>query len=132
AHETGHALQHRAGYAPLELRSALVPVASLGSNFGWIMVFLGIAVQLTALAWLGVILFAAGALFALVTLPVEFNASNRALAALTTMGVVDRTEYEQNRQVLNAAALTYIAGFFAALMQLLYFLGLVSGASRRD
>jgi len=89
-------------------------------------------IGLTQLAWLGIAFFAAGTLFALVTLPVEFNASNRALQMLTTMGIVDRTEYQQNREVLNAAALTYIAGFLAALMQLLYWLSIVSGMNRRD
>ena len=132
AHEAGHALQHARGYAPLHLRGALVPAASIGSNFGWIMVFLGIMVGATQLAWLGVALFAAGAVFALVTLPVEFNASSRALAQLTTLGLVDRTELEGNRKVLNAAAWTYIAGFAAALLQLLYYVMLVTGMSRSE
>ncbi len=132
AHETGHALQHAEGYAPLQFRSALVPVASLGSNLGWIMVLAGILIGVTGLAWLGVAFFAAGTLFALVTLPVEFNASSRAMAQLTSMGIVDRTEYDQNRKVLSAAAWTYIAGFAAALVQLLYYIMLVTGMSRRD
>lgn len=132
AHESGHALQHGVGYAPLRARSALVPVASVGSNLGWIMVLAGIVIGLTQLAWLGVALFAAGTVFALVTLPVEFNASSRALAQLSNLGIVDRTEYDQNRQVLNAAAWTYIAGFAAALMTLIYYLLLVSGLSSRD
>lgn len=131
AHETGHALQHKSGYVPLEIRSALVPVASIGSNLGWIMILAGIFIQLTALAWLGIAFFAAGTLFALVTLPVEFNASGRAMQMLTTMGIVDRTEEQQNREVLNAAALTYIAGFLAALMQLLYWLTVVGGMGGR-
>lgn len=114
----------------MQLRSALVPVASIGSNLGWIMVVAGIVIGLTQLAWLGVAFFAAGTVFALVTLPVEFNASSRALAQLTTLGLVDRTEYDQNKQVLNAAAWTYIAGFAAALMQLLYWIMLVMGGSR--
>ncbi len=132
AHEAGHALQHAEGYAPLKARGALVPVASVGSNLGWIMVLAGIMVGITGLAWLGVALFAAGTIFALITLPVEFNASSRALAQLTTLGIVDRTEHEQNKQVLNAAAWTYIAGFAAAAMQLLYYIMLVSGMSRRE
>ncbi|ACZ38823.1 zinc metallopeptidase [Sphaerobacter thermophilus] len=132
AHEAGHALQHKAGYLPLQIRSLLVPAASLGSNLGWIMILAGIVIGLTQLAWLGIAFFAAGTLFALVTLPVEFDASNRALQMLTTMGIVDRTEYQQNREVLNAAALTYIAGFLTALMQLLYWLSIVSGMNRRD
>ena len=131
AHETGHALQQQQAYAPLGIRSALAPVASVGSNLGWIMIMAGIFIQFTTLAWLGIAFFAAATLFALVTLPVEFNASSRAMAMLTTAGIVDRTEANQNREMLNAAALTYVAGFVAALMQLLYWLSLVSGMNRR-
>lgn len=131
AHESGHALQHAQAYLPLQLRGALVPVASIGSNFGWIMVLAGMLIGLTQLAWLGVLLFAAGTVFALITLPVEFNASSRALAELSNMGIVDSTEMDQNKKVLNAAAWTYIAGFAAAAMQLLYYIMLVSGM-RRD
>ncbi|CAN5331342.1 MAG: zinc metallopeptidase [Chloroflexia bacterium] len=131
AHESGHALQHAQAYFPLQVRGALVPVASIGSNLGWIMVLAGLVIGLTQLAWLGVILFAAGTVFALITLPVEFNASSRALAELSNMGIVDSTEMAQNKTVLNAAAWTYIAGFAAAAMQLLYYIMLVSGM-RRD
>ncbi len=131
AHETGHALQQQQSYAPLSIRSAIAPVASIGSNLGWIMIMAGIFIQFTTLAWLGIAFFAAATLFALVTLPVEFNASSRAMAMLTTAGIVDRTEANQNREMLNAAALTYVAGFVAALMQLLYWLSIVSGMNRR-
>lgn len=131
AHETGHALQHAEGYAPLQARSALVPVASIGSSFGFIVVIAGVLLQLTTLAWIGIAMFAAATLFALITLPVEFNASSRAMAELETMGFVDRTEYDQNRKVLNAAAWTYIAGFAAAVMSLLYWIMIVLGM-RRD
>jgi Zn-dependent membrane protease YugP len=131
AHEAGHALQHAEGYAPLQARSALVPLASIGSNFGFIVVFAGLILQFTTLAWIGIALFAAATVFALVTLPVEFNASSRAMAELETLGFVDRTEYKQNREVLNAAAWTYIAGFAAAVMTLLYWVMLVLGM-RRD
>lgn len=132
AHESGHALQHAQGYLPLQIRGALVPVASIGSNLGWIMVLAGIILQITGIAWLGVAFFALGTIFALITLPVEFNASSRAMAELQTLGFVDRTEYDQNKKVLNAAAWTYIAGFAAAAVQLLYYIMLVSGMSRRD
>jgi len=132
AHEAGHAIQHKSGYLPLQLRSALVPAATIGSNIGWIMIIAGIVIGLTDLAWLGIAFFSAGTLFALVTLPVEFNASNRAMQMLTTLGLIDRTEYQQNRAVLNAAALTYIAGFLAAFLQLLYWVSLVAGLQRRD
>jgi len=131
AHESGHALQHAEGYAPLQARSALVPVASFGSSIGFIVVFAGLLLQLAPIAWLGIALFGAATLFALVTLPVEFNASSRAMAELQTLGFVDRTEYDQNRKVLNAAAWTYIAGFAAAVMSLLYYVMLVLGM-RRD
>lgn len=131
AHESGHALQHQQAYVPLQIRGALVPVASFGSNIGWIMVIAGVIIGLTQLAWLGVALFAAGTVFALITLPVEFNASSRALAELTNLGIVTSDEIDQNKKVLNAAAWTYIAGFAAAAMQLLYYIMLVSGM-RRD
>jgi uncharacterized protein len=131
AHEAGHALQHANGYVPLQIRSLLVPAATFGSNLGWIMILAGLVIQMTALAWLGIIFFAAGTLFALVTLPVEFNASSCAMALLSNNGmIVGQQEYDQNREVLNAAALTYIAGFLAALMQLIYWIMLVTGISR--
>jgi uncharacterized protein len=131
AHEAGHALQHAQGYVPLQVRSMLVPAATFGSNLGWIMILGGLILQFTAVAWLGVLFFAAGTLFALVTLPVEFNASSRAMAMLTTNGmIVTQEEQNQNQQVLNAAALTYIAGFLAALMQLIYWILLVAGINR--
>lgn len=131
AHEAGHALQHAEGYAPLQVRGALVPVASIGSNFGFIVLILGVILQLQPLAWVGIAMFGAATLFALVTLPVEFNASARAMTELQTLGFIDRTEYDQNRQVLNAAAWTYIAGFAAAVMTLLYWIMVVLGM-RRD
>lgn len=132
AHESGHALQHARGYAPLQARSAIVPVANIGSMLGPIMLIAGVIIGITQLAWLGVAFFAAGTLFALVTLPVEFNASSRAMQQLTTLGIFDRTEYDQGKKVLNAAALTYVAGFAAALLQLLYYISLVSGMRRSD
>lgn len=130
AHEAGHALQHAEKYLPLQARGALVPVASLGSNFGLFIVIAGVLLQLTTLAWIGIAFFAAATVFALITLPVEFNASSRAMAELQTLGVVDRTEYDQNRKVLNAAAWTYIAGFAAAVVSLLYWVMLVMGMRR--
>ncbi|MCO5175688.1 MAG: zinc metallopeptidase [Thermomicrobiales bacterium] len=132
AHECGHALQHAKGYAPLAMRSAIVPVANLGSMLGPIMLIAGVIIGLTQLAWLGIIFFAAGTVFAAVTLPVEFNASSRAMVQLTNLGIFDRTEYDQGRKVLNAAALTYVAGFAAALLQLLYYISLVTGMRRSD
>jgi Zn-dependent membrane protease YugP len=132
AHETGHALQHAQAYAPLKLRSAIVPVASFGSGIAPFAIILGVMLNIVGLAYLGIAAFAAATLFALITLPVEFNASSRALAQLTTLGIIDRTEYDMDRQVLNAAALTYIAGFVASVLQLLYWISVVSGMNRRD
>lgn len=130
AHEAGHALQHAKGYLPLQARSALVPLASVGSNFGFFILIGGVLLQLTALAWVGIALFAAGTLFALITLPVEFNASSRAMGELNTLGLIDRTEADQNRKVLNAAAWTYIAGFASAVLSLLYWIMIVMGMRR--
>jgi Zn-dependent membrane protease YugP len=134
AHEAGHAIQDAQGYAPMRWRSALVPAASIGSNLGIWLVILGLIMQFTALAWLGVAAFALGALFALLTLPVELNASSRAMQMLTNMGLVDRTEYDQAKSVLRAAAFTYVAGLAVAVLNLLYWLSLVSGmgGSRRN
>jgi len=130
AHETGHAIQHKIGYVPLQLRTAIVPAVNIGTNIGWILMLLGIVIGISGLAWVGVILFSLGTLFALLTLPVEFDASRRALALLTTMGTVDRTEEGQAREVLNAAALTYVAGLVMAVLNLLYWISLVSGMRR--
>ncbi|MBO9358208.1 MAG: zinc metallopeptidase [Thermomicrobium sp.] len=132
AHETGHAIQHKIGYVPLQLRTAIVPAVNIGTNIGWILMLLGIVIGISGLAWVGVILFSLGTLFALLTLPVEFDASRRALALLTTMGTVDRTEEGQAREVLNAAALTYVAGLVMAVLNLLYWISLVSGMRRSE
>ena len=135
AHELGHALQDEEGYAPLRLRSALVPAVNIGSYLGWILILLGIFLGFTNLAWLGVAVFAGGALFALATLPVELNASARAKRLLVESGlIVDEDEARGVNQVLNAAALTYVAALVTAVMQLLYYATLVlgTGGRRRD
>jgi uncharacterized protein len=132
AHEAGHALQDAQGYAPMRARSALVPAANLGSQFGLILIIIGLVLQATGIAWLGVGAFALGTLFALLTLPVELNASSRAMQMLTTTGLVDRTEYGQARSVLNAAAFTYVAGLAGAVLNLLYYVMLVSGLGRSN
>jgi Zn-dependent membrane protease YugP len=131
AHELGHAMQDSQDYLPLRFRSALVPMVGIGSWLGWIMIFAGLLLGLTELAWLGVIVFSGGALFALATLPVELNASRRAKQLLADAGIV-AGEDEQGgvNSVLNAAALTYVAGLASAIMQLLYFASMVSGRSR--
>lgn len=122
AHEAGHALQHAQGYAPLHFRSALVPVTTLGSNLAWPLMIIGFLMHSAMLVQLGVVFFAGVVLFQLVTLPVEFNASRRALAALRSSGVVSSTEIEGSRRVLTAAAMTYVAAAAMAVMQLIYFL----------
>jgi uncharacterized protein len=135
AHELGHALQDAEEYFPMRVRSMLVPAVNIGSNLGWILIMIGLVLRMTNLAWIGVAVFAAGALFALATLPVEFNASARAKQLLYQTGII-QTEEEQRgvNQVLNAAALTYVAGLITAVMQLLYYVLLVGGMGgrRRD
>lgn len=133
AHELGHAMQDKDGYFPLRFRSALVPAVNLGSSLGWILIIAGLLLGFTQLAWLGVATFAAGAVFALATLPVELDASARARRLLTESGII-LGEEEQNgvNSVLNAAALTYVAALATAVMQLLYYVTLVAGMGRRD
>ena len=133
AHELGHALQDAEDYMPLRFRSAIVPMVSIGSWLGWIMIFAGMILGMTNLAWVGVVVFSGGAVFALATLPVELNASSRAKQLLADSGIV-AGEQEQSgvNSVLNAAALTYVAGLAAAIMQLLYFASMVGGMRSRD
>ncbi|MHB0975651.1 MAG: zinc metallopeptidase [Candidatus Aquicultorales bacterium] len=127
AHEAGHALQHAKGYAPLAMRSALVPVASFGSNLGPMLVIFGFILGgLGSFSYLmiqaGILLFTAAVVFTLITLPVEFNASKRAMGLLTTSGIITNQEYPAVRKVLNAAAMTYVAAALAAILQLVYYL----------
>jgi len=132
AHELGHAMQDAEEYLPMKFRSALVPVVNIGSNLGWILIMIGLVLRFTELAWLGVLVFAGGALFALATLPVEFNASARAKQLLAQTGIIQTDEEMRGvNQVLNAAALTYVAGLITAILQLLYYVFLVGGR-RRD
>lgn len=132
AHELGHAQQDRDGYFPLKLRAALVPAVNIGSYLGWILIFIGLILRLTNLAWLGVLVFSGGAIFALATLPVEINASARAKALLTNTGmIIGEDERRGVNNVLNAAALTYVAGLVTAIMQLFYFISLVGGMGGR-
>ena len=128
AHECGHAIQHAHGYAPLNIRSSLVPVVNFASNMSWIFIMLGFVTR-GVLLKVGIILFSASVLFQIVTLPVEFNASSRALTQLTTLGIVDDREVRESRKVLQAAALTYVAAAVTAILQLLR---LVLIANSRD
>ena len=121
AHEAGHAVQDARRYVPMRIRQALVPAATIGQSLWFLPVVLGLMLGLTGLVTVGLVLFAAIVLFQLVTLPVEFDASRRALVALEGQGLLAADELPGARAVLNAAALTYIAGFVAALGQLVYF-----------
>ena len=130
AHEAGHAIQDQQNYAPLKFRSAMVPSVQFGSWLGPIIFIGGMLLQLDSLAWVGLGLFALTAIFALATLPVEFNASNRAKAWLTTSGVIYGEESRGINKVLDAAALTYVAAAIQAISTLLYYAFLLLGRSR--
>jgi Zn-dependent membrane protease YugP len=132
AHEVGHAIQDAHGYTPMRARAGLVPVAQFGSQIGFYALLGGLMLNITGLAVIGLVLFSAGALFALVTLPVEFDASNRAMAALRSTGLVTTSEYDGAREVLNAAAWTYVAGFVSSILMVLYFALQVFGMGRRN
>jgi Zn-dependent membrane protease YugP len=124
AHEAGHAIQDARGWWPMRIRQSLVPAATIGQSLWFIPIFLGLILGITGLVTVGLVLFAAIVLFQLVTLPVEFDASRRALVALEGQGLLAADEMPGARAVLNAAALTYVAGFVAALGQLVYFFAL--------
>lgn len=121
AHECGHAIQHQQGYSPLNIRSALVPVANFGSAAAWPLIILGILFGGAGsfICQIGIVLFSAAVLFQLVTLPVEFNASSRAVRILGDIGILGEQELPYTKKVLKAAALTYVAGAAAAILQLL-------------
>ena len=131
AHECGHAVQHAVGYFPIKLRSALIPVTNIGSKLSIPLLLIGLVVQVEPLINLGILLFSTMALFQLVTLPVEYNASNRALATLDSTGMLSGDELQGSKKVLSAAALTYVAALLVAVMQLLRLL-LLFGGRRRD
>jgi Zn-dependent membrane protease YugP len=136
AHEAGHAIQHAKAYGPLKARTAMVPIVGIGSNLGFGVLFLGLILQSVGLAWVGVGLFALSTIFALMTLPVEFDASRRAKEILVQVGLVDSgvsggQESKGVAATLDAAAWTYIAGFAASLLTLLYYVMMVTGMSGR-
>jgi uncharacterized protein len=132
AHELGHAVQDKDGYFLLRLRASLVPAANIGSTLGWILLMVGVLLRLTGVAWLGVLVFSFGAIFALATLPVELNASARARRLLTETGlVVNEDEMKGVSNVLNAAALTYVAALITALLQIMYWVSIVLGMGGR-
>lgn len=132
AHELGHAVQDAEGYGPMRLRAAMVPMVNIGSTLGWILILIGLVLRWVDIAWLGVLVFSGGALFALATLPVEINASARAKRLLAESGIIQGEEEQRGvNTVLNAAALTYVAGLATAVLQLLYYVLLVGGMGRR-
>lgn len=133
AHELGHAMQDQEGYFPLRLRAALVPAVNIGSYLGWILIIIGMLLRMTELAWVGVVVFALGAVFALATIPVELNASARAKRLLVESGlIVGADEQRGVNNVLNAAALTYVAALITAVLQLVYYVSMVVGMGGRS
>ena len=133
AHECGHAIQHDVGYVPLNLRSAIVPVANIGSTLAWPLILAGLLFSSRTggiLIQLGIMAFSLAVLFQLVTLPVEFNASGRALVMLEDMRILNENELPKTRSVLRAAALTYVASAAAAILQLLRLVVLFGGRDR--
>ncbi|MDE0102356.1 MAG: zinc metallopeptidase [Bryobacterales bacterium] len=130
-HEAGHAIQHARSYAPLQLRTALVPTASIGSNLGYLAIVFGLMLSFAGMVYIGIALFSATVLFQLVTLPVEFDASNRAKQLVLRYGIVSSYERDGMDRVLNAAAWTYVAAAVSSILTLLYFLmraGLLGGS----
>lgn len=126
AHECGHAVQHKVGYAPLKLRSALVPAVSISSKLSMIVIIIGLFIIniFPALFWVGIAMFALVFLFSVITLPVEFNASRRALAWLQSSASLGETEVKQAREALRWAASTYVVAALSSLVTLLYYIGL--------
>ncbi len=131
AHECGHAIQHKVGYSALKLRSISVPVANFGSMLSWPMIILGITLSSTGLTQLGVFLFTFVVFFQLITLPVEFNASNRALEILEKDSILVGGELQAAKQVLKAAALTYVAALVSTVLQLIRLIIIAKNSSRR-
>jgi Zn-dependent membrane protease YugP len=132
AHEAGHALQDARNYGPMAIRNIAVPAAQFGSGFGMILLTLGYFMASKPLLLIGIVLFSGVVFFQLVNLPVEIDASNRAKAVLTQLGIVDADGAGAVRSVLNAAAWTYVAGTLESVLTLLYYVSLVTGGSRRD
>lgn len=135
AHECGHAIQHQQGYAPLNIRSAIVPVANIGSKLAWPLILIGLFITSdTGILFIniGIIAFSLAVIFQLVTLPVEFNASRRALSLLEKCGILSDSELPSTKKVLSAAALTYVASAASGILQLLRLILLTGNRRRRD
>lgn len=132
AHEVGHAIQHRQEYVPLNIRNSFFPVANLGSSLAMPLIFVGLLLGFAKLTLLGIVAFSFAVFFQVVTLPVEFNASSRALALLENRGYITRAEVAPTKKVLDAAAMTYVAATLVAVAELLRFVLLFLGQSRDD
>lgn len=132
AHEAGHAIQHAQGYGPLMLRNSIVPVVNFGSKASMPLLLIGLFLNSYYLALLGVAMYGLAVAFQLITLPVELNASRRAMQALNATGLLQQDEAPKARKVLNAAASTYLASAFAAVAQLMRLLSIVGSRQRRD
>ncbi len=132
AHEAGHAVQHAEKYAPLVIRNAIIPICSIGSNLAMPLIILGLVLDMFGLCYIGILAFGLAALFQFITLPVEFNASRRALAALESSGRFSDTDLKNAGKTLRAAALTYVAALAVALANLLRIIVIVGGRNRRD
>lgn len=128
AHEVGHAIQHKESYKPLVIRNSIVPVVNISSNISWVLFFIGLLLGFRGLTTLGILLFSAVVIFQLITLPVEFNASNRALRILESRGILYGNEIKDAQKVLGAAAMTYVAATLMAVSQLIRLIAL----SNRD
>ena len=131
AHESGHAIQHKVGYFPLHLRSISVPVANIGSKLSWPVIIIGLLLGYMDLARIGVYLFSFVVIFQLITLPVEFNASHRALSILRDKGILYPDEQLMAKKVLSAAALTYVASLFSTILQMIRLILMTRGRDNR-
>lgn len=131
AHECGHAVQHAVGYNPIKVRSALVPVTNIGSSLAFVVIAVGLIFSMPQIAMLGIMLYSLMAVFQAVTLPVEFNASNRALETLSRQNILESDELNKARKVLSAAAMTYVAALVSSLATILRLYLIVNGNSRR-
>ncbi|PUB10319.1 hypothetical protein C8K15_11934 [Paenisporosarcina sp. OV554] len=132
AHEVGHAIQHKEAYTFLQWRHKLVPVANISSNASWIFVMIGIFATLPNMLLIGIVLLAVGVVFQLVTLPVEFNASSRAMTEIVSLGVIRNEEEKHAKKVLNAAAMTYVAATAVAVLELLRLVLMFTGMTRDE
>ena len=132
AHEAGHAVQYAVGYAPIQLRAAIIPLTQVGSQLGVVLLIFGLLLSFESLFFIGIVLFSFTTLFQLVTLPVEFNASRRAMETIRSGGLLNDQEADGARKVLSAAALTYVAALLMSIVQLLRYVMLFAGRRRDD